>query len=164
MRAHVMIELLGSGNDVLARRARYNSVMRTGATLLAELFTGRGNPITHMAVGISDAPEPDDFSTDALTTDGDAALEGATEVALPADAFSLSTDEDKRLVHVRVRGTLPVNAAVGAIREAGLISRRDGEARLYNRVVFPTISKGDDHELTLFWEVSFPYGDLDGLY
>jgi hypothetical protein len=31
-------------------------------------------------------------------------------------------------------------------------------------VVFPTISKGDDHELTLFWEVSFPYGDLDGLY
>jgi hypothetical protein len=30
-------------------------------------------------------------------------------------------------------------------------------------VVFAPVDKGDDHELTLFWEVEFPYGDLQWL-
>jgi hypothetical protein len=34
---------------------------------------------------------------------------------------------------------------------------------LYNRVTFAPIQKGDDHELTLFWEITFPYGDLQWL-
>jgi hypothetical protein len=34
---------------------------------------------------------------------------------------------------------------------------------LYNRVVFPPLDKRDDHELTLFWEVEFPFGDLQWL-
>ena len=34
---------------------------------------------------------------------------------------------------------------------------------LYNRVTFAPVTKGDDHELTLFWEVEFPFGDLQWL-
>jgi hypothetical protein len=34
---------------------------------------------------------------------------------------------------------------------------------LYNRVTFAPVQKADDHDLTLFWEVSFPYGDLHWL-
>jgi hypothetical protein len=50
------------------------------------------------------------------------------------------------------------------VREAGLISRNGGAAVLYNRVTFAPISKGNDHELTLFWEINFPYGDLQGVF
>ena len=49
------------------------------------------------------------------------------------------------------------------MREAGLLSRGDGDPVLYNRVIFAPIEKGADHELTLFWEVAFPYGDLQWL-
>ena len=50
------------------------------------------------------------------------------------------------------------------MREAGLLSRDGDAAILYNRVTFAPITKGNDHELTLFWEVSFPYGDLQWLH
>jgi len=66
-------------------------------------------------------------------------------------------------VRVRVRGTVPAAAAVGTIREAALVSRSGDNATLYNRVTFSPIQKTDDHELTLFWEVGFPYGDLQWL-
>ena len=67
------------------------------------------------------------------------------------------------MVRVKLRGTLPAPAAVGTIREAGLISHDGDSAALYNRVTFAPITKGNDHELTMFWEVSFPYGDLQWL-
>lgn len=66
----------------------------------------------------------------------------------------------KRLVTVKIRGTMPNASAVGTIREAGLLSKGEGGTVLYNRVTFAPLTKGNDHELTLFWDVSFPYGDL----
>jgi hypothetical protein len=70
-------------------------------------------------------------------------------------------------VRVRIRATLPPPAAVGRIREAGLLARPEGGDGstdvLYNRVTFAPIDKRDDHELTMFWEVEFPFGDLQWL-
>jgi hypothetical protein len=58
---------------------------------------------------------------------------------------------------------VPAAGAVGTIREAALLSRSGDNATLYNRVTFAPIQKTDDHELTLFWEIGFPYGDLQWL-
>ncbi len=163
MRAVVTIELLDrTGRAVAVRRAK-NAVMRSGAEIVARLFAGAGTPITHMGVGTSDAPDGDDFSTPALQNAavGDVPpLAGPTEAAIPAEAFQIDADPVRRVVRVRVRATMPANAAVGTVREAGLVSRSDAGAVLYNRVTFAPIAKGDDHELTMFWEVTFPYGDL----
>jgi hypothetical protein len=164
MRGRVFIEVRSQSGEVLDTRSACNAVMRTGAEILADLFTGKGVPITHMGVGVSDAPESETFTTGALTNSGAGALTGATEVAIAPDAFTIVADATKRLVQVRLRATLPVDAAVGDLREAGLIARNSSGARLYNRVVFPTLPKRGEHELSLFWEVSFPYGDLAGLY
>jgi hypothetical protein len=167
MRARLELEVTDcDGRPVACRRAT-NSVMRQGAALVADLFRGAGNPITHMGVGTSDAPS-ESFDTAELTNEasgGRPALEGATEVAIPAEAFGdPQVDPARRVVHVRFRATLPDSAAVGTVREAGLLSRGDdGEAVLYNRVTFAPVEKAGDHELTLFWEVSFPYGDLQWL-
>lgn len=156
MRALLRVELRGRDGELVALRQASNAVLQSGAGLLARLFSGQGAAITHMAVGTSDAPETEAFSTTELAD--------VTEVALAAEAFQIEApDAVRRVVRVRVRGTVPPAAAVGTLREAALMSRAADNVALYNRVVFAPIDKGDDHELTLFWEVAFPYGDLQGL-
>ncbi len=152
---------------VVAERRAKNTVMQSGARLVAQLFSGAGGAITHMGVGTSDA-EPDLTTTLALSNEavGDAPpLTGGTTAPIPIEAFDLETDEVRRLIRVRVRATLPATAAIGRIREAGLLSRsaESGDDVLYNRVTFAPIDKSDDHELSMFWEVEFPFGDLQWL-
>jgi hypothetical protein len=140
---------------------------------VARLFAGiaGASGITHMGVGTSDSPETDQFSTGTLANpDGPDKLTGATEAAIPPDAITVDApDPVTRTVKVRIRATLPASAAVGVVREAGLLSRAAAPAPalpvtlLYNRVTFAPLNKGADHELTMFWEVSFPYGDLQDL-
>ena len=165
MRARMELTLTAADGTTVARRRANNSVMRGGAELVARLFAGTGAPITHMGVGTSDAEETDAFATTALGNAADAGadpLAGDTEAPIPAESFTIATDETRRVVLVRVRATLPPAAAVGTVREAGLLSRHEGsDPVLYNRVTFAPIPKGSDHELTLFWEVTFPYGDLN---
>lgn len=164
MRGEIHLQLRDSSGGVVAERHARNSVMRGGAELVAKLFKGDGLAINRMGVGTSDTPEGDGFSTTALTNppEPDATrLGGVTEVALAPEEFAVSVDETHRLVKVRCHATLPEAAAVGTIREAGLLARpEEGDPVLYNRVTFSPITKNDDHELTMFWEVSFPYGDL----
>jgi hypothetical protein len=166
MRGHLRIELRSAAGETLDLREVDNAVMQAGAELVARLFAGQGTPITHMGVGTSNEPETEEYTTAALTNAAvgeDPPLQEPIEVVLPPESFTISIDELRHVVRVRVRGTLPAAAAVGTVREAGLLSRSGDTARLYNRVTFAPILKGDDHELTMFWEVSFPYGDLQWL-
>jgi hypothetical protein len=156
MRAHLRIELKSMTGETIDVRQGYNSVLRGGADLLAHLFSGQGSGITHMGVGTSNAPEGETFGTTALV--------GVTEVPISTDAFQIDPpDPVKRVVRVRLRGTVPAPEAVGTIQEAALVSRKGENSTLYNRVTFAPIEKTKDHELTLFWEVGFPYGDLQWL-
>jgi hypothetical protein len=157
MRAVMRAELRTADGRLVATRSAGNAVLRGGADLLARLFTGQGGGITHMAIGTSDAPEGDTFGTTSLTS--------GVEVAIPREAFQVDPpDAAKRVVRVRVRATVPAATAMAeAVREAALVSRVGDTAVLYNRVVFAAIEKTTDHELTLFWEVGFPYGDLQWL-
>lgn len=164
MRARMRLELTGRRGDLLAVREARNAVMRGGALLVAALFTGaeESGPISHLGVGTSDAAESDAYDTPALSN-ADPALEGGTEAPVPPTAFTVVPDPQRRLALVRVRATLPEASALGTIREAGLLSRTGDVTVLYNRVIFAPVTKADDHELTLFWEITFPYGDLHGL-
>lgn len=164
MQARFTLELTHQGRVIGKRRTR-NTVMASGAQIVASLFAGSGVPVTHMAVGISDIA-PDDTSLTGLTNGGDEALTGEVIVPVAPASIRFETDDIRRLVRVHMRATLPNTAAVGTIREAGLFARRapeDGGDTLYNRVTFAPIVKADDHELTLFWEVEFPFGDLSSL-
>lgn len=166
MRGRLRLEVRSAATgETLALREDHNTVMRSGAELVAMLFSAGGAPITHMGVGTSDG-DPDSVTTSALLNEGEGGgpgLQEPTAAEISPDAFTIETDEVQRLVRVRVRGTLPAAAAVGTVREAGLLSRREDGDVLYNRVTFPPVEKGDDHELTMFWEVEFPFGDLQWL-
>lgn len=165
MRARLHLLVTDPDGTVVEERRAHNTVMASGAQLIAQLFTGSGAPITHMGVGTSDSA-PDDVHVTALSNDAngdDAPLQGETLGVIPASAFTATVVPGRRVVQVRVRGVLPADAAVGRIREAGLVSEGDDGTVLYNRVVFAPVDKRGDHELTLFWEVEFPFGDLQWL-
>lgn len=163
MQARFALKLTQNGGVIAERKTR-NTVMASGAQIVASLFAGSGVPVTHMAVGVSDAA-PEDTALTSLSNAGDEALVGEIVAPVAPASIRFETDNVRRLVRVFMRATLPNAAAVGTIREAGLIARRpdpDGDT-LYNRVTFAPITKADDHELTLFWEVEFPFGDLSSL-
>jgi hypothetical protein len=165
MRAILRMEVRDRTGALLDERVARNTVLRSGGRIIADLFAGLGTPITHMAVGTSD-DEPDSVTVTALANDdgsGGQGLTGDTVAPIAAEDFHVELDEPSRRVVVRVRATLASTAAVGTVREASLMSRRDDEDVLYNRVVFPPVQKGGDHELSLFWEVEFPFGDLQWL-
>src|SRR3954470_22757868 len=102
MRAWLQLEIRDRTGATVATRRAANSVMRQGAGLVADLFRGSGNPITHMGVGTSDQPDSDAYDTASLTnaaSGGQEALAGATEVAIPAAAFGdPEVDEPHRVV------------------------------------------------------------------
>lgn len=165
MRAKLHAVLHDRQGDTVDERRATNTVMAGGAQLLADLFAGNGTPISHMAVGTSDSA-PDDVERTELAnaaTGDDPPLDGETAAPIPAEAFSAEVIAERRVVQVRVRGTLPADAAIGRIREAGLVAENGTGSTLYNRVVFAPIDKAGDHELTLFWEVEFPFGELQWL-
>lgn len=163
MRAHLTLQIRDRTGQILAGRSAHNAVMRQGAELVAKLFAGTGMPISHMGVGNREILEEPDFEIEGLINEPDSTgqtLEGDTAAPLPEGAIEIEADETNRRIHVTIRGVMPEEAAVGTIREAGLLADTPDGMVLYNRVQFEPIDKGDDHELTLFWEIDFPYGDV----
>ena len=135
-----------------------NRVVRTGRTLVAQLFAGvaGGTPpgqVTHMAVG-----------TDATATaDNQTALvaERAPRRVI-SDVSYVDFDETVAGVTTRrVRATLKAvfdfadaNDAAVPLREAGIFTA-DSAGVMYNRVVFEPVTKTDAFKLTLLWDVTF---------
>jgi hypothetical protein len=177
MRATVRLELRNDAGAIVGVRHARNSVMKSGAELVANLFTGKaGKGITHMGVGLSGEAEDGTFVRETLTTAGDEpdALTGGFLAPIAPVDFVVKADADRRLIVVQVHATLQKSVAVGTLREAALLSQETMPlpddlnglsfvTKLYNRVTFAPIRKQDDHELTMFWEVTFPYGDLNWL-
>lgn len=162
----------GGGTVVLARRAR-NTVVRSGAELIGQLFCGVAvTPINGMAVGTNAQPAAPPYDMTGLTTKDDRGIDlVGTAVAIPPENVLVEPLPAEQRVRVTVRGVLPKEAAlppadggggrVAFLGEAALgVLATDGKslARIYNRVVFEPIPKGADHELALYWEISFPYG------
>ncbi len=169
------IELRGPGNRVLLVRRAHNTVVRSGAELVGQLFSGVTlTPINGMAVGTNAQPlaPPYELATLTTTDDTGAPLAG-TAVAIPPADIQVEPLPSEQRVRVSVRGVLPKEGAlpgpsadpaaprVAFLGEAALgVLAPDGNslARIYNRVVFEPIPKGAEHELALYWEISFPYG------
>ncbi len=169
-RLHLVVRR--SDGAVVGERRASNTVLRSGAELVADLFGGQAlTPINGIAVGLDSTPSSPPYEAAALTTttpEGEPALL-RTAAALPAEAIETEILADELKVRVRVRGVIPEDHAAGAeegvervlLGEAALgVLAADGESleRIYNRVVFEPVPKTQDHELALYWEVDFPYG------
>lgn len=160
------------GGPPLHERRISNIVLRSGAELVAALFSGKAiTPINGMSVGIGTTPPAPPYELSALTTtapDGTVVLQQAT---CPVDPAQIETNvlTDQLKVRVSIRSVMAAGRAVSPdqnlkavqIGEAALgVLAGDGNslARIYNRVVFEPVPKTRAQELALYWEIDFPYG------
>ncbi|MET0389435.1 MAG: hypothetical protein ABW321_25900, partial [Polyangiales bacterium] len=158
--------------QLVLRRAAKNTVVSSGAELLANLFCGKLlTPVNGIAVGTNNIPLSPPFELGDLTStdsSGQPALTRAAAV-IPIADFSIDRPEGEQRVRVTVRSVLPADAAVhpdetqdpAYLGEAALgVLSADGTRleHIYNRVVFDQIPKDRRHELSLYWEISFPFG------
>lgn len=167
--ATLTAELRDASGRAIARRTAHNAVLSGGAALVADLFRGTGGgPVNRMTVGANPAPEVPPFATTELSASSPdtGELSGVRDVELAPDAFTVTADAEGRRVLVAVRAVLPaadpgdVDALHGPVAEAALLHQSgDGARRLYNRVTFEPVDKRPDQELSLYWEVAFPFGD-----
>jgi hypothetical protein len=169
--AILVAELREPGGPVLCRREARNTVLRSGAELIADLLSGRAAiPINAVAVGIDPEPSAPPYERSALTTalDGSPVSENVVQPISVADAEPEKADDDFQ-IKLRFRSVLPPglgapladDAPAAESGEAALgVLAEDGQslARIYNRVVFEPIPKRREHELSLYWEISIPYG------
>lgn len=164
--AWLTLELRDRDGTVKARRRAHNAVLAGGAELIAELFRGgAGGPINRMAVGANPAPEVPPFTTTELAAAAPdtGELTGPRDVEIGPEAFTVTVQPDQRRVVVAARVVLPAGddtALKGPVAESALLHQApDGTRRLYNRVTFEPVEKRSEQELSLYWEVGFPFGD-----
>lgn len=170
--ATLRLELRERGGPPLLVREAHNVVARSGAELLAALFTSSlTNGIDAVAVGISEEPNGPPYEISGLTRARPGGEPQISKTVVPIDpgAFELETLDQELRVRVSLRTLIPADMAVHPdpdietveIAEAALgTAGEDGEslAALYNRVVFEPFRKARKHEVSLYWEISFPYG------
>lgn len=141
-----------------------NLVTTAGRNLLSDLLTGAAQGIANIQLAIGGPADPNDPTDPPAPAPGDTALDNELRrVDTELGASAASSDDPPRSV-------TPISAVLEAevggealvLREAGLIMTRlaTGEGGseidiLYNRVVFPTITKQPELQMTLTWEVIF---------
>jgi len=152
LKGHLSLTLTDrEGNTVLTQNAR-NKVVTSGRDLVAKLFSAvdKTPTVGFVAVGESDAE----------VTDKDIALGKQLGDRKPLGNFdpnqNLATVGEGDAARRKITRTveLDFNEANGELREAGLFTAlKDGI--MYNRVVFPTVTKTSSFKLTLVWEILF---------
>ena len=152
--------------QVIESRCVPNLVTTAGRALLADLLTGSAQSIAQIQMAV-----------------GSGLLDGETEVQAPAYEDTALRNELTRVVTELSAPTVAALVPDGpprsitavtavlepqlggeslVLREAGLVMTRLGSGEgspeteiLYNRVVFPTITKEPELQMTLTWEVIF---------
>lgn len=137
-----------AGNRV-ERRQVNNLITNAGRTLLAHYLIGKqeGRPQLVIAVGRGDETPGEQ----------DTALRGPV-AQINVNPDDISTEYEDNEVKVILTATLaPANPGEEQmLREAGImVGLPDGGKVLYNRTVFPVITRTDSLRITLTWELLF---------
>jgi hypothetical protein len=157
MRGRLIIRTRNRRDTVVEEMVADNAIVYTGRELVAYLFTGQTHaasttPISHLALG-------SDGTT--VNPTGDTALK-AEALRLPIGKMDVQEARDGDTTRARVTVTIELDFAVPQdrdsleLREAGLFNGGDRETSvMYNRVVFPVITKTKEFALTFIWEITF---------
>ncbi|MES2443251.1 MAG: hypothetical protein V4574_10510 [Pseudomonadota bacterium] len=139
---------------LLAERRAGNMVLHGGALLIAQLFSGAGGAKPIDTVGVGFARDPGTADLTALTRPADTEKFplAALRTALPPGSFTIA-DRDG-VVQVSVAARFKPTVVLADVTEAGLLS---GDA-LYNQVIFEPVTLAVGQDVTLFWQIDFPFG------
>jgi hypothetical protein len=159
MKGAVTLTLTGRDGRPVTVLRKHNRIVRAGRQLVAQLFGGvtTGTPparVTHMAVGTGDTAPTDDQT--ALVAER-APRKAIAEVTY-TDFDEVQTGGGSvRRVRVSLRTVFDFAEANGAepLREAAIFTSDAPGGTMYNRVVFPAVTKTAAFQLTLLWEITF---------
>jgi hypothetical protein len=149
------LQIHGADGTPVAERQAGNIVLRQGAELVADLFAGVDGAGRIDRVQVGFGTEAADVGATALTTPEDGTIDpDALDSPVDTDDFAIATDAQARLVRVSIAATFAPTVDLDDVSEAGLLA---GD-QLYNQVVFEPVDMRVGQDITLFWEVDFPFG------
>lgn len=151
MSGRLTIELRDLDGQLIHRLQQPNLITNAGKTLVAQLFTGETAGKPELLIAVGDSAEPVKVTDIKLGS----SLEEAS-VSISA-IKSLSVDGVQRAV-ADISASFPALAAgkTQVLREAGIIIRFPNlEPVLYNHVNFAEITRSDNLQMSLTWEVLF---------
>ena len=158
MRGRLIIRKHHRQDAVVEEMMADNAIVYTGRELVAYLFTGQVNsaasttPISHLALGSDGtAVNPQDDTT--LKAEAHRLPIGKMDVQEARDG---NTPRAKVTITTELDFAVPQDRDSLELREAGLFNGSDPEQSvMYNRVVFPVITKTKEFALTFIWEITF---------
>jgi hypothetical protein len=165
MQGRLIIQKFNPEGQLLTEVKANNFIVYTGRDLVAKMFLNQKiEPVEYIAVGMGDK---------AVDPIGDTALQqevfrkkiklpnlaqdivDTEEKSVPTEKGSIAQKNRKIRLSVDLDFDDPPNQPVD-LREAGLFNSPEvGKGIMYNRVVFPIITKTQDFKLTLVWEIIF---------
>lgn len=149
------ITVRSADGAVLALREARNQVLRNGAKVVAQLFSGKSaQPINRLQLGFATQEAAADAT--ALTS-SNPPLPPLPPAALSSPiapaAFTIDTTP-ANMVRLTANTVFTPTVPLANVSEAGLFAGND----LYNQVVFEPISLDPSQNITFFWEIDFPFG------
>jgi hypothetical protein len=152
MSGRLTIELRDLNGQLIHRLLQPNLITDAGKKLVAQLFTGEtaGNPELSIAVGNSTEP--------AKTTDVKLGTSLAEVAVSSLGEIKMTTVDGVQRAVANVTASFPAleTAKKQVLNEAGIMIRFPKlEPVLYNHVNFADITRTDNLEMTLTWEVLF---------
>jgi hypothetical protein len=149
LKGHLKIRFWDRSDNLVREVASNNSIVLSGRDLVAKLFINQTiTPISHLAVGL------DDSAVAAGNTQlGNELFRKAINTPNPSTDITV-TSADK--IKVTLTADLDFTEGNGVLREAALFNDPNPNTGvMYNRVVFPQVTKTTDFKLTFVWEVLF---------
>jgi hypothetical protein len=153
-RGRLHLRVCDTSGALIAERRTRNIVLRQGAAIIASLFAGQAGALPINTVKVGFGQEGATAETTALVPPDDTTIpvSALTSAIAPTD-FTLVTDKPNS-VQVLVSSLFRPSQELTNVTEAGLMA---GD-KLYNQVVFEPVTLRPGQDVTLFWEIDFPFG------
>jgi hypothetical protein len=163
MKGRLTIQKFNPDGELITEIKANNFIVYTGRDLVAQLFLGQKiEPVKYIAVGSSNLPvnpvtdktlQTEIFRKPIKQIDLSKDLTDTPEVTVNKDNLTIPQKNRKVIVSADLDFKEPGDKTY-ELKEAGLFNAaKDGV--MYNRVVFPVITKTPDFKLTLVWEIIF---------
>jgi hypothetical protein len=134
----MLLTVRSADGEVVAERRAENLVLRKGATIIANLFSGAAGATADLTA----------------LTPPDPALPVATlRSPLKPENFKVVADQASE-IQVSISAVFHPALDLPNVTEAGLLAGED----LYNQVVFEPLTLHTSQDITFFWQVNFPFG------
>jgi len=159
LKGRMYLKVLSPAGKVLHERSAENIVLRQGAAIVARLLSGAAGAVPINAVQVGFGLEAATAEALVLTPPPPPVPPAAPippealRAVVAADSFSVVTDKPDA-VQLLVSSVFHPTVELLNVSEAGLLA---GD-QLYNQVVFEPVTLRVGQDVTLFWEIDFPFG------